>query len=300
MSGIESNTNDQPVDINTTRLEGQEADESLSVSTAPTVQTDNSQESALTTSTAAPSADGTTTPSISGKAKEMVIDAMKDPKNQEAALNKAGEFMSDPKNQEMAKQGAAAGWSMIKGLGNSFYDRATGKAKKDEEAAAAAAAEQQRLEAEAAAAAAAEQQRLDAEAAAAVPTGDGSTVSTGFTGLDSGPTYAPPLVPGATTGNSVELSINELNDNLEGAKATMMSVDPTTGVLNVAYEDADDAGDSVSQAGDDSMPGGRKTKRRKQIKKNKSQKKKRKQTKKKGGKKKGGKKAKKSNTRKCT
>lgn len=251
--------------------------------------------SELTNPTAAPSADGTTTPSISGKAKEMVIDAMKDPKNQEAVLNKAGEFMSDPKNQEMAKQGAAAGWSMIKGLGNSFYDKATGKAKKDEEAAAAAAAEQQRLEAEAAAA---EQQRLDAEAAAAAPTGDNSTVSTDFTGLDSTPTYAPPPVPGATTGNSVELSINELNDNLEGAKATMMSVDPTTGVLNVAYEDADDAGDSVSQVGD-SMSGGRKTKRRKQIKKNKSQKKKRKQTKKKGGKKKGGKKAKKSNTRKC-
>ena len=229
--------------------------------------------------------DPTMAPSVTDTAKGMVIDAMNNPENQKAALNKAGEIMSDPKNQEMAKQGASMLGNRLMGFGSSLYNRATGKAKKDEEAAAAAAA-------------AAEQQRLDAEAAAAVPTGDGSTVSTDFTGLDSAPTYAPPHVPGATTGNSVELSINELNDNLEGAKATMMSVDPTTGVLNVAYEDADDAGDSVSQVGD-SMSGGRKTKRRKQIKKNKSQKKKRKQTKKKGGKKKGGKKAKKSNTRKC-
>ena len=245
--------------------------------------------------------DPTMAPSVTDTAKGMVIDAMKDPKNQEAAAqlasqagNEALNYAKSEEGQEAMKRGAAAGWGMLTNVGSNLYNRATGKAKKDEEAAAAAAAaEQQRLEAEAAAA---QQQQLAAEAAAAAPTSDDTTVSTDFTGLDSAPTYAPPSVPGATTGNSVELSINELNDNLEGAKATMMSVDPTTGVLNVAYEDADDAGagDSVSQVG------GRKTKRRKQIKKNKSQKKKRKQTKKKGGKKKGGKKEKKSNTRKCT
>ena len=250
--------------------------------------------------------DPTMAPSVTDTAKGMVIDAMKDPKNQEAAAqlasqagNEALNYAKSEEGQQAMKKGAAAGWGMLTNVGSNLYNRATGKAKKDEEAAAAAAAaEQQRLEAEAAAA---QQQQLAAEAAAAVPTGDDSTVSTDFDGL-SAPTYAPPSVPGATTGNSVELSINELNDNLEGAKATMMSVDPTTGVLNVAYEDADDAGadNSVSQVGDESMSGGRKTKRRKQIKKNKSQKKKRKQTKKKGGKKKGGKKAKKSNTRKCT
>ena len=238
--------------------------------------------------------DPTMAPSVTDTAKGMVIDAMKDPKNQEAAAqlasqagNEALNYAKSEEGQEAMKRGAAAGWGMLTNVGSNLYNRATGKAKKDEEAAAAAAAEQQRLEAEAAAA---QQQQLAAEAAAAAPTSDDTTVSTDFTGLDSAPTYAPPSVPGATTGNSVELSINELNDNLEGAKATMMSVDPTTGVLNVAYEDADDAGagDSVSQVG------GRKTKRRKQIKKNKSQKKKRKQTKKKGGKK-----AKKANTRKC-